>query len=199
MSTRRLGIFDKELRDGVAPILGPHGFEFGDRRTFRRRVSHPSRESVWIIEFQVGDRYLAGMFTVNLAVSDRKFLHFTPEEGIEMPQSYHCLPPMTQRLGYPIENPPGLFWRLLRLLGLGPWDKWWKQSEDGDRMKETLREVTALLLTRGISWLEEGDRDEVFQRHWDDLQARRAGGTPQANPCRAREVIVTFVRDGLSR
>ena len=137
--------FDANLRQILASSLVEHGFAFDGGRVFRRPVT---RSCVQLIDVQLGERFMAGEFTINLAVYDHE-----PDESRTDPmraREYDCPPDRRQRLGLLI---PARWRALARLpmIGLffGPKDVWW--SARGTVGLERAREA---LLAYGLPWLE---------------------------------------------
>jgi uncharacterized protein DUF4304 len=97
--------FSENLRKLVVPALTEAGFAFDGSRTFRRLPS--GSPCVQIINFQLGQRFMEGRFTVNLAV-------YNPEDATAQMQpklacEHHCSARLRQRLGVLI---PGRLGRL---------------------------------------------------------------------------------------
>lgn len=128
--------------------------------TFRRQCG----ECIQIVQFQAGDRTLAGTFTVNLAVYHPQYcepalLDLRPEQ----PYESHCLMDFRLRLSVlrftPLirfyrNRPPGgrsfLGWWLTGLT-----DKWWRLTPDDAQLSRDLSSVRGLLLSRGLAWLDQ--------------------------------------------
>ena len=135
--------FTEDLRRILAPALKDAGFTFDGRRVFRRRIA----DCVQIVEVQVGDRFMQGKFTLNLAVYDPK----TDAADVEpaMVREYHCDGKRRQRVGMLL---PPRFPALQQVpvIGnlFGPKDMWWSanRSEDMRRAKDAL-------FNYGVIWL----------------------------------------------
>jgi len=126
--------FEKSLKSIVQPALREHNFDFNGKRDFVRE----NGGVIMTVNFQLGQRALAGKFTVNLEV------------GAE-----------TERLGCVREN----WWSgfIYKLFGENdPWwkgaflpkDKWWRISDSEASMDRTMREVLSMLEAHGLPWLE---------------------------------------------
>ena len=137
--------FDANLRQVLVPSLADQGFAFDGGRVFRRPVT---RTCVQLVDVQLGERFMAGEFTINLAVYEHE-----PGESLMDPmrvREYHCPPDRRQRLGLLIPSR----WRpLARLPAIGwffgPKDIWW--SARGTHGLERAREA---LHAYGLRWLE---------------------------------------------
>jgi hypothetical protein len=146
--------FNPALISVIVPALQQRGFVFDGSRTFRRAVGDAG--ILQLVNFQLGVRWLAGRFVVNLGV------HVPGELSIgEQPASpaktrcYHCSQSRSERLGRLL---PG---RLPSLQGapflgflFGPRDIWWRHSWDKDVTEASLTKVLSLLDLHGIPWLE---------------------------------------------
>ena len=138
--------FTRRLREEGAPAFADIGFVFDGSRTFRRFPQGPA--CVQIINFQLGDRFMSGRFTVNVAVYDpaRCAVQVESKKALE----HHCAPALRQRLGFLI---PSRLRALERLPIVGllfrPRDTWWAADD-----------VTAIVAAReaviahGLPWLE---------------------------------------------
>lgn len=138
--------FTRRLREEAAPALAPLGFVFDGSRTFRRFPE--GRAGVQIVNYQLGERFLAGRFTVNLAVYDpaRCAAQVDATKALE----YHCDAALRQRLG--LLTPSR--WRALERLPVAgrlfrPKDTWWA-ADDATAIAEAGSAVTAY----GLAWLE---------------------------------------------
>ena len=137
--------FDVNLRQVLASPLADQGFAFDGRRVFRRPVT---RSCVQLIDVELGDRFMAGEFTINHAIYDHD-----PDESRMDPmraRECDCPPDRRQRLGLLVPSR----WRALARLpaiGLffGPKDIWWPAR--GTHGLERAREA---LLAYGLPWLE---------------------------------------------
>lgn len=147
---RQPATFDRAVRQLVAPVLVDLGFR-GDRgRTFRR-VSGDGTAAE-IIDFQRGQRSLAGRFTVNLGVF---FAGDAPAITVGHAREYHCAPARRARLG--LLAPPA-YPRLAAVPILGvffqPKDTWWRFGPDYDQTGKRVSVALRLLMAEGIPWLE---------------------------------------------
>lgn len=148
--TPRTRTFGGSLREVAAPVLRAEGFAFDRSRTFRRIDAQHG--FVDIINFQLGQRSLAGKFTVNLGVFGRG-----DADGISLEKAlpYHCPYGANTRLGLLI--PAGIpVLRRLPAVGflLGPRDRWWRCTDDEAFTRRQVRKVTDVIVTRGLPWLE---------------------------------------------
>jgi hypothetical protein len=138
--------FTTRLKAEAAPALAEAGFVFDGRRTFRRLSADGS--GAQIVNFQLGDRFMAGKFTVNVAVYDpaRCDARVEPAKALE----HHCAPALRQRLGLLI---PGRLRALERLPVVGlvfrPRDTWWA-TDDATAVGAATDAVAAY----GLPWLE---------------------------------------------
>lgn len=128
-------LFNESLRNLVQPALQRRGFAFDGRRRFSR-TEHGQTA---IIEFQIGQRFMDGRFTINL-MCDEKF----------------------QRLGLVRDTP----WsRLIERLfgGFNPWwkalflpkDKWWRLGTSATSTDKQVLAALHCLETYGLRWLEQ--------------------------------------------
>lgn len=86
--------FDEAMGEVIAPVLAGMGFRRGRGRAFRRLAADGS--AAQLVEFQLGQRALAGRFTVNLGV----FLAAdAPGVAAADAREYHCAPHRRSRLG----------------------------------------------------------------------------------------------------
>lgn len=139
---------DTALRQAVAPALAAHGFRFDGSRTFRR-LSDEGRVAE-IVNFQLGQRSLAGRFTVNLGVF---VLGDAAGVGAGQANEYHCAPARRARLG--LIEPP----RFPRLAGLpylgalfAPKDRWWPIAAEPARAPAAVAEALERILGHGLAW-----------------------------------------------
>lgn len=138
--------FTRRLREEAAPALADIGFAFDGSRTFRRFPE--DRACVQIINFQLGERFMSGKFTVNVAVYDpaRCAAQVDSKKALE----HHCSAPLRQRVGFLI---PGRLRALERLPIVGllfrPKDSWWA-ADDATAIVEAREAV----VTYGLAWLE---------------------------------------------
>jgi hypothetical protein len=138
--------FSEHLRNLVAPALAEAGFAFDGSRTFRR--SPKGTSCVQIVNFQLGERFMEGKFTVNLAVYDPEnaFAQVASDQALE----HHCSTRLRQRLGVLIPRPLGVFARLPAIGFLfRPKDKWWRAGLPGD-----LDKATEAVVSYGLPWLD---------------------------------------------
>ena len=126
-------IFDKSLRSVAKPALEIHGFKFDGRRRFNRAQNGKEVG----IEFQLGQRFMEGKFTVNLVIGEK-----------------------TDRLGTIRETRFSRF--VNRLFGsFDPWwkgiflpkDKWWNLSNSESQMDKSILEAVACIEKHGLPWL----------------------------------------------
>jgi hypothetical protein len=138
--------FTRRLREEAAPVLSPIAFVFDGRRTFRRFPE--GRACAQIVNFQLGDRFLSGTFTVNVAVYDpaRGGAGVDPKRALE----HHCAPALRQRLGFLM---PGRLRALERLPIAGiffrPRDTWWPADD-----ATAITAATEAVIAYGVPWLE---------------------------------------------
>lgn len=78
--------FSKHLRTLVVPAFTEAGFAFDGSRSFRRFPKGTT--CAQIVSFQLGERFMEGKFTVNLAVynPDDAAAQLEPQKAFE----YHC-------------------------------------------------------------------------------------------------------------
>lgn len=145
-------VLDFQLRSVLDPLLAERGFRFDRLRTFRRVRGDGS---VQIVNVQVGERSMASQFTVNLGVFRPGDQVIDPKFNPHRPMEYHCPPQRRERLG---RLRPTLLYELRRVPVLGvlgqPRDHWWKLSDDPRRTAASLRDAGALLVDKGLPWLE---------------------------------------------
>jgi hypothetical protein len=138
--------FTRRLREEAAPALAELGFVFDGSRTFRRFPAH--RACVQIINYQLGERFMSGRFTVNVAVYDpaRCVAQVDAKKALE----HHCAAPLRQRVGLLI---PSRLRPLERLPIVGtlfrPRDTWWA-ADDATAIVAAMDAV----VTYGLAWLE---------------------------------------------
>lgn len=145
----RASAFELALREIAVPALAPHGFRFDGRRTFRRR-SEDGR-ICRIVNFQLGQRSMAGKFTVNLGV-------FVEGDGVGIDASranaYDCHSARRTRIGALM---PRRFTRFAALpfIGFlfGGLDKWWAFSEDAARTRAAVSVAMDTVVAHGLDWL----------------------------------------------
>jgi hypothetical protein len=126
-------VFDKALRRVAKPALEAHGFKFDGRRTFRRDADGKSIG----IEFQLGTRFMAGRFTVNLLNGER-FARMGTVRETRWSRFVNRM--------FGTYNP---WWKGILL----PKDKWWKLRATEARMDATLRQVVVMIEEHGLPWL----------------------------------------------
>ena len=140
--------FDKAIGQIIAPALAHLGFRPGRGRTFRRFSADGTAAE--IVNFQLGQRSLAGRFSVNLGL----FLAGdAPDVAVNQAKEYNCSPARRSRLGL-TASPRFPRLAALPLVGLllQPRDKWWR-AEPG-RIENSLSEALQLLLAEGLPWLQ---------------------------------------------
>jgi hypothetical protein len=135
--------FTQRLRQVIAPVLVGEGFVFDERRVFRR-VARGGR--VHIVDVQVGDRFMAGKFTMNLAVFDPT--EDTGHGDAATVREHHCAWKRRHRLGLLV--PPRLpALERLPIVGFlfGPKDIWWSAHDITG-----LERARAALIAYGLPW-----------------------------------------------
>jgi len=139
-------LFSGHLSRLAVPALKDAGLEFDGSRTFRRFPA--GTRCAQIVNFQLGERFMEGKFTVNLAVydPDDAAAQVDPGKALE----YHCSARLRQRLGMLLPVRLGAF---AKLPGIGflfrPRDRWWRA--DDPKSVEAARDA---ILTSGLAWLE---------------------------------------------
>src|SRR5687767_3207185 len=137
--------FTENLRRIIVPTLNDAGFTFDGRRVFRRRVG----DCIQIVDVQVGDRFMQGKFTLNLAVYDPKRDAADVEPA--MVREYDCDWKRRQRLGMLL---PSRFPALQKLpifgIFFGAKDVWWSASSS-----EEMGRAQDALFNYGVKWLEQ--------------------------------------------
>ena len=147
MSTRS-DVFDDALRLIVVPVLAGHGFTFDGNRTFRR-LSADQRVSE-LVNFQLGQRSLAGKFTVNLGVYVDG-----DSSGVNVAQAkeHHCPHGRRMRIGHLIPAKLPVLAKLPYIGFLfGPRDKWWPCSGDSAQLGAALSAVVDKIVLYGLPW-----------------------------------------------
>jgi uncharacterized protein DUF4304 len=138
--------FSKSLRTLVVPALTGAGFAFDGSRTFRRFPA--ATPCAQIVNFQLGERFLEGKFTVNLGLydPDEAAVRLEPAKAFE----HHCAARHRQRLGFLLPRRPGALARV-PIVGLlfRPRDAWWPAGDP--TAIETARDA---ILAYGLPWLE---------------------------------------------
>jgi hypothetical protein len=127
-------VFDKSLRTVVKPALEKHGFKFNGRREFNRTRNGQDVG----IKFQLGQRFMQGEFTVNLAIGE-KFARLGTVRETNWARFVNRV--------FGARDP---WWKGIFL----PKDKWWKLCDTETRMEETLRQVVEMIEQHGLPWLE---------------------------------------------
>lgn len=145
----RASAFDKTLREIAVPALEVHGFKFDGARTFRR-ISSDGRTSQ-IINFQLGQRSMAGKFTVNLGLfteGDRPGV--SPAHAKEHDCRFEC----RTRIGALI-SPRHPRLASLPFIGMlfGIPDKWWTFAEDPSRNAASVFTAVDKIRAHGFGWL----------------------------------------------
>lgn len=177
--TDRLKVLDKAIEKIAAPVLEPDGFRYGAKRTFRKVGATTCR----IINFQVGTRWMAGKFTVNLGVyCPEFFLYDGKPPPLQEACEWNCLPGFRERLGKLAKSP----WTRLWTGFLGPsedawWkeilygshDRWWRFSADEEQTNTSVRKALALIKTVGFPWLDDRDRLEAMKGHYLEIARRK--------------------------
>lgn len=183
----RTEVLDRTTRDYAAEQLRPYQFNFDGKRTFRR--INKEKQTVHIIEFQVGVRFMAGKFTVNLGVYSPTYFTGSDTRKAPEPESAlpsDCLPGFNGRLGClretlwyrtfsKIFGQPNTLWKELLY---APRDHWWPFSEQQELTQKSVRQVVQLILDRGLPWLEKHDDLEAMKRVFDEIKARQKGRVP---------------------
>jgi hypothetical protein len=146
----RAKIFDKVLKEIAVPDLKKNGFHYDGNRTFRKLTKNGSVAQ--IINFQLGQRSMAGKFTVNLGV-----YHEGDFAGILLNNAceYHCKQDKRIRIGHIIPA------KLKRLQGIpfigwlfGIPDRWWRFSDDQQFTRNNISQVMNVLNRYGVPWLD---------------------------------------------
>lgn len=150
------------VKEVVAPPLASMGFRYDGDRVFRRTVAREPFPSVQLVEFQAGQRWLSGRFTVNLGVYSGPRSP-SPAEPVVDPLPSHCHPSMTTRLGL---LRPGV-WAVMRAV-FGPdrmplGDKWWPYGGDPQNVARTMNRVAKLVVRYGVPWLARTDEEEALR------------------------------------
>ena len=174
----RIRQFDRQLKRLIAEeLLIPKGFISKPHRYFLRTVQHQGTSTVQVVEFQIGDERLAGLFTVNLGVYNkdlsRPFAPIAKEEQIYSPTAYYCYDDLTKRLGYFVIPKQSLIKRILKRPPEAPSDYWWEQSADETKMVRTMQQVKELIAGPGMSWLEKYTCREAFEWAASRLEYRK--------------------------
>lgn len=147
--------FSEHLRNLVVPAFAEAGFAFDGSRTFRRLPA--GTPYAQIINFQLGERFMAGKFTVNLAVynPDDAAARVEPKLALE----YHCSARLRQRLGFLVPGRLGAFARL-PVLGLfaRPRDQWWRAGDP-----KTVEEAKEAVFSYGLAWLDSNTPNQAME------------------------------------
>jgi hypothetical protein len=144
----RSDAFDEALRLIAARVLAGHGFKFDGNRTFRR-LSADQRVSE-LVNFQLGQRSLAGKFTVNLGVYVDGDI-----SGVNVAQAkeHHCPHGRRMRIGHLIPAKLPVLAKLPYIGFLfGPRDKWWPCSGDPAQLGAALSAVVDKIVLYGLPW-----------------------------------------------
>ncbi len=150
--------FDEAMGEVIAPVLAGMGFRRGRGRAFRRLAADGS--AAQLVEFQLGQRALAGRFTVNLGV----FLAAdAPGVAAVDAREYHCAPHRRSRLGM-LAAPRHPRLAAMPLVGavFGPKDRWWPVGGGPDRAARSLSAVRDLLVAHGLPWLQRMSPEHAF-------------------------------------
>jgi len=145
----RRAAFDAALRAIASPALAVHGFRFDGSRTFRR--VHADGRTAAIVNFQLGQRSMEGLFTINLGVYVEGDCN-----GITAAtaKEFHCTAERRTRLG-PLM--PGWMPALADLpwvgIVFGSRDRWWRLTDDPARMHASMTIVVACIADHGLPWL----------------------------------------------
>lgn len=126
-------IFDKSLRTVAKPALEKHGFKFDGRRRFNR-IQNGKEIS---IEFQLGQRFMQGKFTVNIAIGEQ-----ATRLGIVRETKFSRF---VNRLFGSFEP----WWKCIFL----PKDKWWKLGKSASRMDKSIVAAVSCIEKHGLPWL----------------------------------------------
>lgn len=140
--------FTENLYKILVPALEDAGFTFDGRRALRRRVG----DCVQIVDVQVGDRFMQGKFTINLAVYDPTNDAANVERA--KVREYDCDWKRRQRLGMLL--PPRFpVLQKLPVVGnlFGAKDVWWSASGP-----EGMGRARDALFKYGVTWLEQHTR-----------------------------------------
>ncbi|PTS82663.1 hypothetical protein DBR00_16185 [Pseudomonas sp. HMWF032] len=145
----RASAFDNALREIAVPALASHGFKFDGSRTFRRFSE--GRRTCLIINFQLGQRSMAGKFTINLGV----FVEGdNPGISTSRANAYDCRFERRTRIGalIPLQFPKLASLPWIGFLFGGP-DKWWVFSDDSSDTDAVLSDAVDKITAHGLSWL----------------------------------------------
>lgn len=157
--SERIKILDAGIKEIVGPFLKERQFDYTPKtRTFRK--TNPENECTWIIDFQVGQRFMEGRFTVNLAFFYPD-LHseIKQESPLAEPREYHCHPWNRERLGALRDTPITSFFKRF-IKGSNHWftqwlitspDRWWKFSNNEPETRRSLKKVVKELKEHGLS------------------------------------------------
>lgn len=126
-------IFDKSLRSVAKPAFEKHGFKFDGRRKFSCILNGKDVG----VEFQLGQRFMEGKFTVNLTIGEKM-------DRLGIVRETHLSRFINRMFGN--FNP---WWKGIFL----PKDKWWKVSKSEAQMDRTILEVISCIERHGLPWL----------------------------------------------
>ena len=127
-------VFDKSLRKVAKPALEQHGFAFNGSRDFVKQLGGKEVK----VSFQLGQRGMAGKFTVNLIIDGES-------------ERLGCV--RLTKWSRAIDLLFGKYdpwWKGIFM----PKDKWWKLDEFDAYMNQTMRKVLLMLEKQGLPWLE---------------------------------------------
>ena len=173
------------IKQIVAPTLQEEGFRFDGERTFRKLGA--SGQTCQIINFQVGQRFMAGKFTINLGVYSSDTSLEPDHPALSEANEWNCLPGFRRRLGVLIRSRWTILWT--RYLGdsgsvwwkhilYGPGDRWWPFSEDHVSTAASISSALACLQKFGLPWLMAADNINWMQTQYRQMLAR-VQATPQ--------------------
>ena len=145
--------FNSVLRAVVVPRLQERGFKFDGNRNFRRFLPDGSIE---IINFQLGDRFMSGRFTVNLGIFRPRDATLDPAFELRTVKEYHCPDGRRARLGTLIPRALAS-WDNLPELGFlfRPRDRWWRFSTNEERTNRSLQTAMRTLDAHAFPWFEQ--------------------------------------------
>jgi hypothetical protein len=122
---------------------------------------------------------MEGQFTVNLGIFHPQFNSLEPSGSVPLkPQEYDCV--VRHRLS--MLRPPAIIHsvfaslpgRLLRRWLPTPQDRWWRLTDNEDQVKTELRDVEALLKSRGLPWLAEHCNIAVVKQAYEERRSAPA-------------------------
>jgi hypothetical protein len=168
---RRLRQFHRQLKARIIdPYLSALGFVSVDKRVFHRHIDHEDTTTIQVVSFQLGERWLAGKFTVNLGVYNHDLRPCPWLDKVDFVDSGECGLELSKRLGFFVEPKRGLVAKLLNR-PVESDDHWWPLSPKETVMKKTLDGVRVLLETHGLPWLNYHTCREAFA--WEAEQTKR--------------------------